>query len=179
MCLWLRQWNGRETLGRHWREMINSELHYWRASLVRCSHLPEEAALYCRLGSHCCFFFITRNFLITPRQRKQHPRGFRGRRVDALKHLRGLQLILRARYWFSCSFLDKNTSKLKTDRRGWWKRLNTQQQRRRPRLLRPDKTEQPEHNQRHCHRCIINKIPQLKLLFIDPFTCLVPLTKLN
>lgn len=46
----------------HVREMINSELHYWKASLIRCSHLPGVPAQDCRLGSHCgcccCFFSL-------------------------------------------------------------------------------------------------------------------------
>lgn len=45
-----------ETQSRHVREMINSELHYWKASIIRCSHHPGEPAQDCRLGSHCCFF---------------------------------------------------------------------------------------------------------------------------
>lgn len=57
---WLRrmdtQWNRKETQSGHVREMINSELHYWKASLIRCSHLSGEPAQDCRLGSHCCFF---------------------------------------------------------------------------------------------------------------------------
>lgn len=59
---WLRrmatQWNRKETQSVHVREMINSELHYWKASLIRCSHLPGEPAQDCRLGSHCCFFSL-------------------------------------------------------------------------------------------------------------------------
>lgn len=59
------------------------------------------------------FFFITRNFLITPWQRKQHPWGLQCRRTDALKHLWGLQLILRACYWFGFCSLNKIVSNLK------------------------------------------------------------------
>ena len=50
------QWNRKETQSGHVREMINSELHYWKASLIRCSRLPGEPAQNCRLGLHCCFF---------------------------------------------------------------------------------------------------------------------------
>lgn len=86
-----------KTQSGHGMEMINRELHYWKASLIRCSHLPGEPAQHWRPGSHCCFFINT-NFLIMPVQRKQHPWGLQGRRTDALKHLWGLQLILLVRF---------------------------------------------------------------------------------
>lgn len=45
-----------KTQSGHGMEMINCELHYWKASLIRCSHLPGEPAQHWRPGSHCCFF---------------------------------------------------------------------------------------------------------------------------
>lgn len=52
----LEEWLLNEIERKHVREMINSELHYWKASLIRCSRLPGEPSQDCRLGSHCCFF---------------------------------------------------------------------------------------------------------------------------
>lgn len=63
----------------------------WGAS----TRLQARFTLLCFFG-----FFITRNFLITLLQRKQHSWGLRRRRADVLKHLRGLKLFLRACYTF-------------------------------------------------------------------------------